>query len=299
MWSGSSPFGIAWCHRSRDHSTHDIWFAIGGHSPLRVMVQQQNTEICTHSRNSTLCVFLISMSTVSQVLRTPGLVYGLTWWVMAWRLVVWLTSGVNNSKNGTTSKKLTKKRHLIGISSTRQNESDRKKCISWYSVRTRKIPKTDMLLLFFLRKSDPLIKKIQNLASIWFSQMRTHVFCQVCWKSVKGKGRVMCGILHKKFSETLKSGPLEWFHWKFCKVTLSWSPFLCQVSSKSIQFLKKNIRRCLPASLQHRLSADNDYQSTTFWQIKEQMLILDHHVSVRNSLRRPPTSHVVDDTRCI
>ena len=155
--------------------------------------------------------YLFSVSSVRHVVRIPGLVYGLK---IAWATVLWLDFGQLlwsiTRKRYDAEKSLYHETHLLGVSSTGQNESNRPKTFSVrFGVRTRKVPKIDLKLLFW-EKSDPVKKKFQNSASTRFfgipdMDSRVHVkFGENQWR---GSDQNDAWYTWRK--KTLSSGPWE------------------------------------------------------------------------------------------
>jgi len=87
-------------------------------------------------------------------------------------------------------------------------------------------------------------KKFQKFAKKWFMRTMSCVFLPSLVEIGKAKSPNRCmvfvtnKIIEKVSFWPLSPASLEQSHQKFCNVTLCYCSYLCQVSSKSIQFLR-------------------------------------------------------------
>jgi len=97
----------------------------------------------------------------------------------------------------------------------------------------------------FLEKSNPLMEKFQNFATIWkYSCGHWFVYsCKVSWKSVKRSGSDQTGVWYssqRKVSVwSLSLGSWSDLAKNFIGSLFPHSPSLCQVFSKSVQLLRR------------------------------------------------------------
>ena len=106
----------------------------------------------------------------------------------------------------------------------------------------------------FWRKATPSRKNFKISLQKDPPAHRFTYCCQFLRKSVKQKWPNGCVVFTTKRVGIL---PLLWCFWsnltkKFYRITLSPFPILCQVLSKSVQFSRRYIRKCLSESIQYR-----------------------------------------------
>jgi len=121
---------------------------------------------------------------------------------------------------------------------------------SVFKLLTPKVHRRYRKITKFMQKSDTLTEKLKNFAAKAFMRTPIHVFlpsfAEICKAEVTKRVR---GIHHEK-RWVGASGAIS------PKILKDHSfPFLCHVLSKSVQFSRRYVRKCLPGSLQYRREA--------------------------------------------